>query len=284
MTALDHLGALLEGGCDDWAGAASDTPCCYYCHEYYLNDDPEDPDRRRHKPNCPYVAAESFAKSGVESEVPGVASSILRALAEWFLECLCLHKQGFQFRDCWNADDIIGRLSAALAEESAVPKVVLSNVNHGRITMGYDTQFEGNLAFESELTGSQLARLNMVLGIDVREHPEFRLKPGGSYYINLELNEDFSGISWDNSEKTYDMPGQVNAVIEWMRQTMPGFGLKGELIAQGEDTKDRWILRIRNGTAIQEDIKIEGSIYRCPHCGGKVITSEAEEIEEGAPK
>lgn len=144
--------------------------------------------------------------------------------------------------------------------------------------MGYSTIFKGSLKFASELTASQLAHLSKILGADVRDHPEWKIKDE-FYHINLELDEDFAGISWDGSEKTYEMVNQVNAILKWVRRIKPDFSLIGEMVAQGENLMDRWKLVIKNGIAVHENIKIEGSIYRCPHCGLPVVTSEAEKIQ-----
>lgn len=83
--------------------------------------------------------------------------------------------------------------------------------------MGYTTNFKGELKFTKELKASELAKLSSMLGEDCREHPEWDYE-GPLYYIDLELLEDFSGIKWDGSEKTYSMTSMVNLIIREMRK------------------------------------------------------------------
>ncbi len=147
--------------------------------------------------------------------------------------------------------------------------------------MGYSTDFDGELKFTCKMTGSDLAKVKDLNGADLRQHPEWDLPPGEGefYYIALELTDDFSGIQWDGSEKATGMVDQVNAIIHLMRKTKKNFGLKGEMLAQGEEALDRWKLVIKDGKAVEVKLKIEGAVYRCPECGHAVITSEAELIE-----
>lgn len=149
--------------------------------------------------------------------------------------------------------------------------------------MGYDTDFTGVLKFTSELRASELAHLQMVLGIDIRDRANrdlgFTLDGNDSYFVKLELTDDFSGIQWTGEGKTYGMAAQVNAVIDWMRRIKPDFGLEGELEAQGDDVDDHWFLRIKDGRAVEEKAVLVGAVYRCPNCGHSVNTGTAEKIE-----
>ena len=63
-------------------------------------------------------------------------------------------------------------------------------------------------------------------------------------YIDLALLPDNSGIQWDGSEKTCNMPELVNVVIRQMRREFPDFGLTGVISAQGSDVGDLWELYI----------------------------------------
>ena len=139
--------------------------------------------------------------------------------------------------------------------------------------MGYTTTFEGELKFTCEMKATELAALNDILGEDVREHREWNLDEAASdfYYIDLELTKDFSGIKWNGSEKSYSMEQQVNAVINLMKRIKPDFGLAGQMEAQGEEPRDRWVLRMENGQAVKCEMKIEGPIYRCPHCDREFV-------------
>lgn len=143
--------------------------------------------------------------------------------------------------------------------------------------MGYHTEFKGELKFTTELTATQLATLKKMLGEDCRDHPEWNAP--NLYYIDLKLLDDFSGLEWDGSEKTYDMPELVNVVISQMRKQWPDFGLSGVLAAQGEDVEDRWELFFGDdGSAQKRALVISGKRIKCPHCEGTIILEEAEQI------
>ena len=136
--------------------------------------------------------------------------------------------------------------------------------------MGYTTTFKGDLKFTKELSASQLAALKAMMGEDCRDHPEWDAKD--LYYIDLELNDDFSGLRWSGQEKTYGMVKLVNLVITEMRKKWPDFGLAGTFSAQGEDVEDRWTLAIgKDGMAEKHKVPIVGERITCPHCEGKFI-------------
>ena len=137
--------------------------------------------------------------------------------------------------------------------------------------MGYNTDFLGTLDFIEELTASQIVKLRSILGEDCREHPEWKDEKGMTY-IDLKLTDDFSGIEWDNSEKSYDMPHKVKLVVRLMRETWPEFkGVKGKILAQGEDIEDRWELIADGGSVVEREVPIDGIVVECPHCGEKYV-------------
>ena len=135
--------------------------------------------------------------------------------------------------------------------------------------MGYSTEFRGELKFTTDLTAKQLGKVKSFLGQDCREHPEWNKQ--NLTYIDLELLDDFSGLKWDGSEKTYDLVEKVNLIIDELQKEYPEFGLTGKLMAQGEDIEDRWWLQIVNGKAIEVPIEIKGKKITCPHCGEEFI-------------
>lgn len=135
--------------------------------------------------------------------------------------------------------------------------------------MGYNTNFKGELTFTKELVASQIACLTKILGEDCRDHPEWG-DVGDLTYINLALTEDHTGLEWDCGEKTYEMHGLVNVVIDQMRKVMPEFGLEGELLAQGDEIGDSWKLVIVDGRA-EQDFTVQNHLYgKCEcHCDHK---------------
>lgn len=129
--------------------------------------------------------------------------------------------------------------------------------------MGYTTQFSGILKFTKPLTAEEELALQPMMGEDTddlkkNDDIDFVMPEGWrGGYIQLEIAKDKSGLQWDGSEKFYNAVETVNSVIMTMQKKFPGFGLKGGLLAQGEETGDIWKLLIREGKAIAEEIKID---------------------------
>lgn len=145
--------------------------------------------------------------------------------------------------------------------------------------MGYTTKFTGELLFTKELKASELAELKKYLEEDCREHPEWNVK--NLTYIDLVLNDDFSGIKWNGAEKTYDLTEKVNLIIKQMRNVYPDFGLVGELLAQGEEAGDVWILSVENNVAREKTIDLNKNKKKvtCPHCDEEFyLPSEDEKV------
>ncbi len=128
-----------------------------------------------------------------------------------------------------------------------------------------------------EYRASEIAKLNNMFGEDCREHPEWN-EPDLSY-IDVEFNDDFSGIKHDGAEKTYFFDKIINLIIREMKNDFPDFMLEGELLCQGEDIDDRWLLKIIEGKAVVENIIIDGEKVTCPHCGGHFILETASHGE-----
>jgi hypothetical protein len=147
--------------------------------------------------------------------------------------------------------------------------------------MGYTTEFDGALKFKHPLSVEQDSLLRTILTGDMElagDHPEWIKPKGYNGYVQLVITKDGSGIEWDGNEKFYDAVDAVNTVIMTMQAKFPEFGLTGELTAQGEDIKDRWLLAIgEDGFAYEKSIDL-GAIYKCPHCREEIILSQAEKI------
>ena len=141
--------------------------------------------------------------------------------------------------------------------------------------MGYTTTFKGELKFNQELSGKQLGILKKFFGEDQRDHPDWKKTNtycNGWYYLDLEFNDDFSGIRHSGAEKTYEMVEQVNFLTYEMRKIIPDFRFVGELSAQGEDIGDLWKLKInKEGWAYSEEVPLTEKIIQCPHCGEEFV-------------
>ena len=133
--------------------------------------------------------------------------------------------------------------------------------------MGYSTDFTGELKFKEEMTASELSEIKKFLSEDCREHPEWQNDK--LYYVDLEFLDDFSGLRWNGTEKTYGMVEVINMITSNMinRLQYTGFGFTGELQAQGEEFDDRWMLIINGeGIAERKEVSIIGSRVECPNC------------------
>lgn len=120
--------------------------------------------------------------------------------------------------------------------------------------MGYSTDFTGDVKFTCKMTPEMVDHLNVICGEDVRDHPDWKVpqdKYGPAfYYIDIEINDDGSGVRWNGSEKSYSMEKQVQFIIDWMKEKYPEFGLIGVMEAQGEDVGDHWFLVADNDKAM----------------------------------
>jgi hypothetical protein len=134
--------------------------------------------------------------------------------------------------------------------------------------MGYNTDFSGVLFFTEDLTVSQLKNVKKFMGEDCRQHPEW--DSGDMTWIDMDITEDYDGIVWNQAEKSYDMVKKINMIVDHMRKTDPKFGFKGEMVAQGEDTGDRWMITCVDGKAVTQGIKmIPDHEIECPNCKHK---------------
>jgi hypothetical protein len=131
--------------------------------------------------------------------------------------------------------------------------------------MGYHIEFIGVLHFTTKLTAPQRAAIQQILGEDCRNHPEWETD---LTRIDFILLVDGTGIYWDGSECTTDMPQKVNIVIREMQKQYPDFGLYGAITAQGSDVGDIWELYIgEDGLARKRELMIIRGNISCPHCG-----------------
>ena len=145
--------------------------------------------------------------------------------------------------------------------------------------MGYSSTFKGTLKFKEELKGSEIAYLETFLGEDRRDigyEDDSKVYEIGSddywYHIDLEFNKDYTGLKWNESEKSYGMPAIINFLLKRLKeQFKKDFILTGKMTVQGEEIDDRWQLIMVKNKAIKKDIKIVGDKITCPHCEEEFI-------------
>lgn len=119
--------------------------------------------------------------------------------------------------------------------------------------MGYSTSFEGVLKFSTSITRMELDFINKLINDE--------------QCFDVEITEDFSGLRWDGSEKTENMVKNINVLIGYVTEKYPDFSLTGELRAEGEESDDRWILRMEDNKAVKIYIENTPDPIFCPHCG-----------------
>tara|TARA_Y100000310_G_C20685685_1_gene818792 strand:+ start:799 stop:1224 length:426 start_codon:yes stop_codon:yes gene_type:complete len=141
--------------------------------------------------------------------------------------------------------------------------------------MGYSTDFNGILYFTKGLNRNEKNELEKFLGADCREHPEW--KSPNLTFIDLEFSYDESGLEWDGSEKTYDLAEKINLIVKEMKKKFPDFGLVGEMIVQGQEMDDRWLLKIENGIAKETQLITISEKVKCPHCGEEFYPGDVKE-------
>ncbi len=135
--------------------------------------------------------------------------------------------------------------------------------------MGYNTDFRGTLNFQEELRATHIVKLQSILGEDCRDHPEWKVIDNLTY-INLKLTDDYTGLEWDQCEKTYCMEQAIELILRLMQEEWPDFkGLTGEMLAQGEDIEDRYVIMVDGVLVTRRESPPDGSIVECPHCGEK---------------
>lgn len=140
--------------------------------------------------------------------------------------------------------------------------------------MGYNTDFYGELKFTSPVTKAQIVELNKLLGADIRDHKDWVafIEKDKAFtrkdltWINLEFSLDTEGLCWDCGEKTYDMEDKILFIIKWMRRKWPKFGLKGELMARGDEEGDNWLLRVNGDKVRILSLVLSVPMIKCPHC------------------
>lgn len=123
--------------------------------------------------------------------------------------------------------------------------------------MGYNTTFKGTLKFGTELTVPMLHKLESILGEDVRDHPEWN-SPEEDWlsYIDLETTPGYTGLQWNNQEKTYHMEKAVALVIRLMREEFPEFYLEGKFLCMGDIPGDIYYIYVEKDRIHIEEVNV----------------------------
>lgn len=133
--------------------------------------------------------------------------------------------------------------------------------------MGYDTNYAGTMFFVEELTGKQIAFLDKILGEDCRDHNDWQPEAGDMTHIDLEMDEDYAGLVWNGSEKSYDMGDKLNLIVKLMRRQWPSFGFAGKMQARDDETDYNIISKDDGFVEVVPLTLITGRCIHCPECG-----------------
>lgn len=114
--------------------------------------------------------------------------------------------------------------------------------------MGYTTKFHGQIKVDPPLGPAACAML--------REFSQTRHCEIGqewpSMYCQWVPTTNGDAIEWNGGEKFYGS-------LEWMRYLIENFlqsyTLNGEIIAQGEDMMDRWLLVVKDNKVSRRKLK-----------------------------
>ncbi len=136
--------------------------------------------------------------------------------------------------------------------------------------MGYSTDYAGEIRI-ANLNLDRVRTLQKYFGEDKRD-----LDPVPKvdfYHFNIELNDELTALKWDGSEKTSYLEQMLNFLKE-------AAGLEfqegDQILAQGEEATDRYLITIENNTAVTKTIQVGGFVH-CPECDHRFIPGEAEE-------
>lgn len=110
--------------------------------------------------------------------------------------------------------------------------------------MGCSTDFTGTIKFKDEATAGQLKFISQFMGEDCRQHPDWNCN--GLTHIDLKICDDFGGIEWNGSEKTYDLKEKLELISRMTIDQYPHFRFTGELHAQGDEFDDRYVIRAKD--------------------------------------
>jgi hypothetical protein len=113
--------------------------------------------------------------------------------------------------------------------------------------MGYSTTFSGQIQIEPALDWKQRDEINEFCQADHRTAGY----PG--IWCDWEVNEAGDRVGWNGNEKSYEMTRWAQYLIHtyfgpWGRK------LNGQMLAEGEDTGDVWLLMITENVVNTADV------------------------------
>lgn len=121
--------------------------------------------------------------------------------------------------------------------------------------MGYHTNFNGHFTIVPVMTDFHRAELAALADQDHRDNKVIMAEIGNwGYYCQWIVSDDGTKLQWDDGEKFY-------SYIEWLKYLVKhyfkpwGYKLNGEIIWQGEDIKDRGLLKMKDTVLTVKNLK-----------------------------
>jgi NTP pyrophosphatase (non-canonical NTP hydrolase) len=118
--------------------------------------------------------------------------------------------------------------------------------------MGYNINYVGELQFSDGLSDEEINKISIFLGCEMSDFPDYGIFD--FYSIDLKFTDDFSGLTWDYSEKSHFMDKQINFMLDRIKEINPDLTLEGEFLCQGENITDRFKIVVSDGEAVREEI------------------------------
>jgi len=155
-----------------------------------------------------------------------------------------------------------------------------------------DEGYEGKLKISPELRASEIGYLNKILGEDIRDfynrpnspwinNDRFKELEEKTYFIDLELTNDFSSLEMGCTEKIRGVLEQINYIISYMREKNPEFSLSGMIHYSYDVGEIAKIIPDPNGDGYFKEIRIraEGDIVCCPNCEEEFLLKDEHRVE-----
>lgn len=102
--------------------------------------------------------------------------------------------------------------------------------------MGYNTEFMGDIEVTPPLPADLVAEFNAFC--EERHEPAYTVV-NPSYWCDWQVSEDGAYLSWNGSEKSYEMEKWLAILID--KFLIPGGHVaSGTILAEGEDSNDVW--------------------------------------------
>ena len=137
--------------------------------------------------------------------------------------------------------------------------------------------FEGTIYFKKGITMEQMRYMDKILGTDIRNNSELEnlidksMEYTPFYHIDLQFNEDFSGLEWSGGEGTRGLAETLNLITDYMKYL--GHPIQydsvSKIYATYHDYGERAVIKIVNNRAVEISLPDIEDEITCPNCDHK---------------